>query len=175
MVQAIEMTTPVPASSLPQAGNFYSTQHFPGSAEPWPPLPGNIWGLDAWPLGDNFYLLNDTNVDYDALAALAAAAQPKTATTSTMMTMTSLSTAYAYGNPVYLTNLTATLAADGSTTTSFNVRGGTNFVPYDIEMTTNLSTHSWDWIGIGYTSNNYTFYQQPMTLPFTGWPNHPKP
>jgi len=74
-LKAIEMTTPLPASAAsPDACNFYSAQHNPASAEAWPPLPGNIWNLSVWPLGDDFYLLDDLNVNYNALAAKALAA-----------------------------------------------------------------------------------------------------
>lgn len=169
MLMAIEQTTPTPALSLPFSGTYWSAQHAPGTLNAWPPLPGNMWGLDAWPLGDGVFLLNDTNLDYDALAAVAEAAQ---AAASPMMRMnmmsSSLSTAYAYGNPVYLTNMAASFAYDGSITASFGIAGGTNFVPYDILMSTNLATPvaNWNWIGIGYTSNNYTFYEQPADLGF---------
>jgi alpha-tubulin suppressor-like RCC1 family protein len=169
MLEAIELTTPTPASSLPQAGTFWSAQHAPGTPLAWPPLPGNIWGLDAWSLGDGVFLLNDTNLDYDALAAVVAAAQPAASPmTSMSMMASSLSSSYAYGNPVYLTNMTASFAYDGSMTANFSIAGGTNFVPYDILTTTNLTTPvaNWNWIGIGYTSNNYTFYEQPASLGF---------
>ena len=63
---AIEMTTPLPASAVsPDACNFYSAQHAPGSADEWPPLPGNIWNLPAWPLGDDFYLVDVRNFNYN--------------------------------------------------------------------------------------------------------------
>ena len=63
MVQAVETTTPAPASSLPydgRVGTFYSAQFLS-----WPPLPGNINQLPVWCLGDNIYLLADENFDYN--------------------------------------------------------------------------------------------------------------
>lgn len=64
MLHAIEMTTPLPATDTPDCGNFYTIQH----AGEWPPLPGNIYGLPFWDLGDGFYLLDDRGVtDYAAL------------------------------------------------------------------------------------------------------------
>jgi len=97
-------------------------------------------------------------------AALAAESSPR------MMSMmaSSLASSYAYGNPVYLDHVTASIAGDGSMIASFGIGGGTNFVPYDIFMTTNLlnPVSSWTWLGIGYTSNNYTFYDQPADLGF---------
>ena len=63
MLQAVEMTPETSADSLPRSGNFFSAQHAPGSAQPWPPLPSSF-GLPAWNLGDGFYLLDDQSVDY---------------------------------------------------------------------------------------------------------------
>ena len=97
---------------------------------------------------------------------------PATLTASPMMQMSmmssSLASSYAYGNSVYLKNMTASIAGDGSTTANFSIAGGTNFVPYDILTTTNLlmPVAQWSWIGIGYTSNNYTFYEQPADYGF---------
>jgi len=67
MEEVIETTTPVAASELPDGGTFWSAQHSPASTSPWPPLPSSF-GLPAWPLGDGIFLLDDTNVDYEALA-----------------------------------------------------------------------------------------------------------
>jgi hypothetical protein len=167
MLQAIEQVAPVPASSLPQSGTFWSAQHAPGSPEAWPPLPANMWGLPAWPLGDGVFLLNDTNLDYDALAAVVAAAQPAASPMMQMSMMSSsLSTAYAYGNPVYLANLTKSLDGYGNLIFGFSVFGGTNFVPWDIEMSTNIASPNWTWQGIAYTSNSYAFYGQPSGIAF---------
>lgn len=56
-LSAIEATDPVSADSLPLVGTFYS------AANPaMPPMPGDINGLPAWPLGGNVYLLDD--LDY---------------------------------------------------------------------------------------------------------------
>jgi hypothetical protein len=64
MLHAIEMTTPLPATVAPIGGNFYTVQQ----AENWPPLPGDIYGLPFWDLGDGFYLVDDRGVvDYAAL------------------------------------------------------------------------------------------------------------
>jgi hypothetical protein len=68
MLQAVEATAPLPATAAPNAGNFYSAQHSPSSEEPWPPLPADILGLPIWPLGGGWFLLDDENVNYAALA-----------------------------------------------------------------------------------------------------------
>ncbi len=163
MLQAIESVAPTPFANLSrnqQFGTFWSAQHAPGTPEAWPPLPGNMWGLPVWSLGDNVYLLDDRNLDYAALAEAVAAAQPVTASPMMRMSMmaSSLSTAYAYGNPIYLGNLTKTFDGYGNLIFGFSVYGGTNFVPWDIEMTTNLAAPNWSWQGIAYTSNSYSFY-----------------
>ena len=82
--------------------------------------------------------------------------------------MMSLASSYAYGNPVYLTNLVVSSTGYQPMTASFSIAGGNNFVPYDILMSTNVAAPvaSWNWLGIGYTSNNYTFYEQPADLGF---------
>ena len=86
------------------------------------------------------------------------------------MMASSLASSYAYGNQVYLTNLSASITGDGSLVSSFGIGGGTNFVPYDILMSTNLSIPitNWNWLGVGYTSNNYAFTEQPASLAFYG-------
>src|SRR5579872_731381 len=66
ILQAIEQTTPVPASDVPASGNFYSAQYSPLSTTGWPPLPGNVNNLPAWNLGDGVWLLDDMTFDYSA-------------------------------------------------------------------------------------------------------------
>ena len=73
------------------------------------------------------------------------------------------------GAGVYLTNHTATISGS-SMAASFSIACGTNLVPYDIWMTTNLtnslSQSQWNWLGIGYSSNSYTFTNQPADMAF---------
>ena len=64
-LKALELATPLAASNVPATGNFYSAQHAPGSATPWPPFPGNIFLLSAWPLDTNIFVLDDLNFDYN--------------------------------------------------------------------------------------------------------------
>ena len=107
------------------------------------------------------------------------AASPALASPMSRMSMmaSSLANNYAYGNAVYLSNLTASVASDGSLIARFGIGGGTNFMPYDILMSTNLAIpfSSWNWLGIGYTSNNYTFYSNPSGRHFTFWRNRQRP
>lgn len=163
MIQAVEQTTPLPAGEVPDVGNFYSTQHLPGTINSWPPLPGNIWSLPVWPLGNGFFLLDDVDMDYDALSAAAAPM------TLSMMMARSLAMSHDYGDSIYLTNMMAVSDSSGTMTASFSLAGGTNrFVPYDILTSPNLATpfSDWTWLGIGYLSNSYTFYGQPADRAF---------
>ncbi len=63
-LKALEMATPLAASNAPSAGNFYSAQHAPGSAEEWPPLPANMFNLPIWPLDTNIFVIDDLNFNY---------------------------------------------------------------------------------------------------------------
>jgi hypothetical protein len=65
MIAAVEQATPTSFADLSRSnlfGTFYSAQH-----PEWPALPGNILSLDVWPLGDNTFMLDDRDVDYDSL------------------------------------------------------------------------------------------------------------
>ncbi len=63
-LKALELATPLAASNVPSAGNFYSAQHAPGSAEEWPPLPANMFNLPVWPLDTNIFIIDDLNFNY---------------------------------------------------------------------------------------------------------------
>ena len=175
MLVAVESVPPVPFADLSRQqkfGTFWSAQHPPEGRTGWPPLPGNIFGLPVWPIGDDNFILDDRNVDYDALQAeadlTAAAALKPGGGQMQMMLSSSFASSYAYSNPVYLTNLVVSSAGYQPMTASFSIGGGTNFVPYDILMTTNLDSPvgSWNWLGIGYTSYQYTFTNQPADMAF---------
>src|SRR6266404_250731 len=97
-LQAIEATTPLPATSTPDTGVFYTVQQ----GDNWPPLPGNTMNLPFWDLGNGVYLLDDTNVDYAALQAEADAAAALSAGSSSgfsMMASSLMNSSYAYANP----------------------------------------------------------------------------
>ena len=168
MLQAIEQTTPLPATDTPDCGIFYTVQH----ADDWPPLPGNVWGLPFWNLGGGVILFDDRAVDYAALAAAAQAAmansKPSLSSGGVMETMDSLINGSG-GTPVYLANLVTTLTNENMMVT-FSIAGGTNGFAYDIYSTTNLANSpvysQWTWLGQGYTSNSYTFTNQPVDQAF---------
>ncbi len=66
VLEGLQSTPPMPASQLPGGGTLYSAQH----PFDWPPLPGNVYALPAWPLGEGIFLLADTQIDYGALSRL---------------------------------------------------------------------------------------------------------
>ena len=71
---------------------------------------------------------------------------------------------------MYITNVVATPATNGTTTVSFTVQGGTNGVFYDLFSTptlnANLGDYQWTWIGQVLTCNDYTFSNQPAGQAF---------
>ena len=136
MLQALLATTPHPAADAPEGGTFYTIQHIAD----WPPLPTDIVNLPFWDLGDNFYLLDDREYVWETAEAEADGGG--------MMTMTSANSSSSYyGSPVYFANFSATPSGSGMTI-SFSLSGGTNNVPYDILMSTNLADNFSQWIGI---------------------------
>jgi alpha-tubulin suppressor-like RCC1 family protein len=74
------------------------------------------------------------------------------------------------GGPFYITNVSATLLTNGTTTVSFDIFGGTNGVFYDIFATSSLNnslaSNEWLWIGQGLTCNSFTFTNQPADQSF---------
>jgi alpha-tubulin suppressor-like RCC1 family protein len=74
------------------------------------------------------------------------------------------------GGPVYITNFSAALLTNGTTTVSFDIQGGTNGVFYDLYYTTNLestfSASGWTWLGQVLTCNTYIFSNQPPNAAF---------
>jgi hypothetical protein len=145
MLEAVESTTPLAATAAPTGGNFYSAQH----GENWPPFPANWFNVPFWDLGGGFYLLQDQSVDYAALQAEAEAlSEAASISRASMMASSLLSSSYAYGNPVYLTNLVVSGSGSSPMAMSFSVAGGTNNVPYDILMSTNVGceTKFRDWM-----------------------------
>jgi hypothetical protein len=149
LLQAIEATTPLPADYATNGSNFYSAQHAPGSEEEWPPLPGDVLGLDAWPLGDGFFLLDDRNVDYAALSGgrmHAMSMDPNDPDDGD----TNSYTPFPFESAIFTTN-DLWLEITGKTNTTaylvihppWNVTNGV----YDLLYTTNLALPiSWQWI-----------------------------
>lgn len=177
---------PVPLENLPPHGTFWSLQRT--NCPPWPLYPPYLreLGVPVYFLGyGNAYLLDDASVDYMAIYKEREAERALRRLEweagllnddeywaleggRPAMMMRSLSSSYAYENPVFLTNLVVSLDGSQPMTASFSIAGGTNNVPYDILKSTNAATaiSQWDWLGLGYTSNRYTFSNQPLNQAF---------
>lgn len=168
----------VPPDKVPLRGTFWSlqrTNYAPLPFNPYPELPLIYLGYG------NSYVIDDSSVDYLALYQkraeeqallklewdaglltaeeyLAAGGEPEPLMLRSMMSSA------AYENGVYLVDLTVTNSGIAPLTASFSIVGGTNFVPYDILAATNPAAPitAWQWLGIGYTSNRYTFANQPL-------------
>ena len=177
----------VPADKVPSHGTFWSFQRT--NCPPWPLYPPFLRELDA-PVylldgKRGIFIVDDSRIDYPAIYKQREAEQALRKLEwevgllsddeywaleggGPAMMMSSLSSSYAYGNPVYLTNLVASLGGAQPTVAIFSIAGGTNNVPYDILRSTNAATaiSQWDWLGIGYTSNRYSFSNQPLAQAF---------
>ena len=159
----------VPYDKLPQSGTFWSLQLT--NPPPWPLFPPWLREMETpvYVLDDAraVFLVDDSAVDYQAIYAQREKekAELRLAWEAGLlsdeeywtlegggpaMMMSTASSALAYGNPVFLVDPVA--STDGSqTTASFSIAGGTNNVPYDILMATNIadSLSQWKWLGIG--------------------------
>jgi hypothetical protein len=167
MLAVLAQVRPTPFAELPRNknGQLISAGFFSAQRPLLPPSPGNFFGLDAWNLGEGVFVLNDKFFDY---AKVEAALEAEAATNANQPQLRMMSSAlnYGYGNAVYLTNLKVTNA--GGMTVTFDIAGGTNVLAYDILTTTNLANPmaAWTWLGLGYTSNRYTFTNQPINTAF---------
>lgn len=141
-LSAIEATPLVSAASVPYTGNFFSAQ-----CTNWPPLPGNILHLPVWDLGDGYYVLDDLDVDYAALAAKAAKLNGGRAAPMLLSSFT-LPQGLLLTPPVF---------TNGNV--SVSISGQDPSVPYDIYYTTNLSsTIQWALVAHGVVGQtNYVF------------------
>jgi hypothetical protein len=157
-------TALMPIDTIPEIGTFWSWQLINQ-----PPLPFNPFPEAP------VYVIDDRSVDYDAwhkeqlaLRMLEAAALGMSLEELNGGIQSAVAASYADGTKPYLLNLTATQEAAQTRTASFEIAGGTNNVPYDILRTTNLldAVSSWTWVGIGYTSNRFTFTNQPADMAF---------
>jgi hypothetical protein len=135
-LQAIEQLPTVEPSTLPyggRGGTYYSAQ-----CPYWPPLPGNIFGLPVWNLGDDFYLINDLTIDYATLDA----------TEATMATSARFRPAggggfspdYSTDNGPYLT-----IASTGTNQFLITVFNNTSPAIYELWWTPVLANQDYPW------------------------------
>ncbi len=159
LLENISSTPPVPFESLPKKQQYIAFWSFQNPQ--WPPMPGNFYDLPVWNLGDSV-LIDDRKFNYVELSAAV-----ETSSLLAPMAMAANSTAtYAYANPVFITNLSPMINESSVVTESFDIAGGTNLVPYDILMTTNVPATNCNWLGIGYTAKHYSFSSQPTDQAF---------
>jgi len=186
-LQAIEQVPPMPADDVTNGATFWSAQHAPGSAEPWPPLPGNILDMSAWDLGDGTYLLDDLGYRYHAHRRHKASSQSLSTSDGTMIMAdddgpilpgdddddtNDYSPAGLVGlSPDYGTNLYIAQVSQGAGMYSgiiSNTIVGGGF-PYEIQYTYDLeSTNGWqsaNWLFYGSDVTNWTTFSVPMTSP----------
>jgi hypothetical protein len=167
LLAALAQVRPTPFAELPRNknGQLISAGFFSAQRPLLPPSPGNFFGLDAWNLGENVFVLNDQFFDY-AQAEAALEAEAATNANQPQLRLMSSGLNYGYSHSVYLANMFATNS--GGMTVTFDIAGGTNLVPYDILTTSALTNpiSAWTWLGLGYTSNRYTFNSQPSDHAF---------
>jgi hypothetical protein len=79
-LQLLQSNPPMPLTSVPRKDmggasgiGFWSLQN-----PDWPPLPGDIYGVNVWPVGDGRFVLADSQYNYNSTSKV----KPKTALTS---------------------------------------------------------------------------------------------
>jgi hypothetical protein len=179
MLQAVEMMPETSADSLPRSGTFYSAQHAPGSAQPWPPLPSGF-GLPAWSLGDGFYLLDDQAVDYSlSISSRMAGGMTMMMDEGGGMLPPGYSGAYSGGdtnvfysdsfnfNPDYGTNLWIAQVNVASNYFSGIVSNSVADIQYELQYTPDLAQpwQSAGWFVYGSEATNWTPFNVPANSP----------
>jgi len=171
-----ESASLVEVSSMPTDGIFWSMS---GKCPPSPffPFP-NLFSLytDGTP-GNYWY--NDLDFDYQSYwAQVSAEANTSQSGGLAMNSIRSPGNVYdpdqdggcPTGGLPYMTNFSAALMSNGTTTISFGLAGGTNGVFYDIYSLTDpgvfLDVSQWSWVGQALTCNNYSFDSQPADHAF---------
>lgn len=131
MLQAVEAATPLPATNVPSVGTFYSAKN-PNL----PPMPGNVFGLDAWDLDGGYFLLDDLNVSNTSsglgMRAVSASLESADPLES------------GYEAPIYGSNdLWLEITGMSNSTACFNLHGTTDIV-YEVWSKTDLLASSWN-------------------------------
>jgi hypothetical protein len=186
---AVEKLPTIEADTVPRL-NFVA--YYSAQCPYWPPLPGDVFGLPLWDMGDGFYLIDDVAVNY----------QKGTISVSTMTAngVMALDVPLPGGgggttnsdgggisnyqmqlpttNDLWLqiTGTTNTGTSDNSTTAylvihpPWNVTNGV----YDLFATTNLAPSAWQWVvrcSPGQTNLTVTGLANPMEFFILGLTN----
>ena len=157
--------TPVALTNCFSQGNYYFL-YGPDPERSWPPLPGpprDVPGdTPVYDLGDGFFLIDDSAVDWSAIRAqeeldtalmqLEAESQSSLAGTSAgggPLSPLGDGDGCVTNGPVYLTNLFVTDISTQSCTVTMTVGGGTNGVSYSlysaIGLVAELTNAAWGW------------------------------
>jgi hypothetical protein len=188
-LQALEATTPIPASQVPESGTFWSAQH----ATDWPPLPSGFLNVPAWPLGDNVFVLDDLNVNYSAMAQAATRSRISSGihamdesgggfspdfsfpSNSLYLQINAVSNGLAYVNLMNATDYVYEIFSKTDLTlTNWNIElelwpTNTTSMPFTVseQSRTNLFIWARDWTGItenGNTTPDWWFYEYFGTI-----------
>jgi hypothetical protein len=166
MLLAVESVTPAPASSASRFGTFYSAQHAPGTRNAWPPLPSNARRVPVWNLGDGVYLIDDRQINYEAL---------DTAAATTTMTMSMSVNAKPMGGGFSPADLTSglpflTIAPTGTNQfliTIINAVSGNTYDIYTTPVLGDTMNYPWTAAAIGASGQtNFTVNMGPYSTGF---------
>ena len=163
--QAVEMTTPIAATNESLDGTFYSAQN-PDMA----PSPEDVLGVPVWPIGDGFFLLDDRNVDYDALQT---ASQSKSKMRAMGLSSLSdfgddLSPDFTSLDLVSSTNLWLAITNLTDNTAGLLLSNTEADIEYEIQGATNLT--GTNWISEGFVLGSELTNWTPTSVSAT---NHP--
>ncbi len=159
----LKATPTVPAAGLPGGGNFWSLQN-----PNWPPLPYDSSSSTAWQMSDGGFLLNDLNVDYQALATSFAKGRKSQVRPMGMDDLSPPgdgggSTNYDEGGGGYIPDYGTNLWIARWTMTSSNVTGiASNTIAdvwYEVMTNGDLATTNWGstgWFILGSETTNWT-------------------
>jgi hypothetical protein len=158
MLTVLETVAPLPPELLPRSGTFWSAK-FPNL----PPFPCNPNSLNAWPLGDGVFVLDDRRFDY----AMASSPQARTLTAMEAVSLdfsdgggntnTAVFTegaSFDYGTNLWIANFA--LSQEGVAGVVSNTTAN---VSYEIQYKNNLTNTEWLSTGLfilGSEATNWT-------------------
>jgi hypothetical protein len=146
-LEAVEQLPPLPADTITPdtSATFYSAQ-----CPNWPPLPGNIFNLPLWDMGDGHYLVDDLSMDYS---------EDTTATTA-ISTVMAMSVQLSSG--VSMNDLTQdgvpylTIAPTGTNQLLITVINNGSPVNYELWWTPVLADPAYPWTAVAVGATGQT-------------------
>lgn len=159
-LSVVEKLPTVAADTVPRTADaiFYSAQ-----CPYWPPLPGNVFGLPLWDMGDGSYLIDDLAVNYDA-----------TVTSTTMSTMAMSAGAKPMGGGGPLFDLSSgipylTVAPTGTNQLLITVINNATPVNYELWWTPSLANPATPWTAVAIGATGQTNFTVNMGPYYTGF------